>query len=31
MHISKDHLEGHGHPHAEQAPMSQEEVLKLLS
>ncbi len=31
MHISKDHLEGHGHAHAEQAPMSHEEVLKLLT
>ena len=30
MHISKDHLEGHGHTHAEQAPIGYEEALKLL-
>lgn len=30
MHISKDHLEGHGHTHEDPAPMSREEVLKLL-
>ena len=31
MHISKDHLEGHSHTHADQAPMSREEILMLLS
>ena len=31
MHISKDHLAGHGHDHAEQAPMSREEMLVLLA
>ena len=31
MHISKDHLAGHGHDHAELAPMSREEMLVLLA
>ena len=31
MHISKDHLQGHGHSHPEQQPMSREEILALLS
>lgn len=30
MHISEDHLQGHGHSHAEHAPMSREEILALL-
>ena len=31
MHISEDHLQGHGHSHDELQPMSREEILKLLS
>ena len=31
MHISEDHLQGHGHTHEEQPPLSREEMLKLLS
>ena len=31
MHISEDHLQGHGNSHAEQQPMSREEILALLS
>ena len=31
MHISSDHAHGHSHSHPEQPPMTQEEVLKLLS
>ena len=30
MHISEDHLQGHGHSHPEQTPMSREEILALL-
>lgn len=30
MHISEDHLQGHGHSHDDLQPMSREEILKLL-
>ena len=30
MHISEDHLQGHGHSYDDLQPMSREEILKLL-
>ena len=30
MHISEDHLQGHGHSHDDLQPMIREEILKLL-